>query len=112
MPELASCARAGGGGGGAPAVAAALPPAPDGCAGWFAMSRSVFLMTSHGHGQGKLESVDWIGELRTAESKRDGEISMRGSASTTVLLLCLTLVGRSVSQESYSGETCSAEQDG
>ena len=38
--------------------------------------------------------------------------SMRGSASTTVLLLCLTLVGRSVSQESYSGETCSAEQDG
>jgi hypothetical protein len=38
---------------------------------------------------------------------------MRGAAaSTTVLLLCLALVGRSVSQESYSGETCSAEQDG
>ena len=34
--------------------------------------------------------------------------SMRGSASTSVLLLCLTLFGRGVPQESYSGETGSA----
>jgi hypothetical protein len=32
---------------------------------------------------------------------------MRGSASTSVLLLCLTLFGRGVPQE--CGETCSAE---
>jgi hypothetical protein len=37
---------------------------------------------------------------------------MRGSASTSVLLLCLTIFGRGVPQESYSCETCSAERDG
>jgi len=37
---------------------------------------------------------------------------MRGSASTSVLLLCLAIFGRGAPQESYSGETCSAEQDG
>ena len=36
-----SWARAVGGGGGAPALAAALPPAPDGCAGWSATGCSV-----------------------------------------------------------------------
>jgi hypothetical protein len=33
---------------------------------------------------------------------------MRGPASTSVLLLCLTLFGRGVPQE--CGETCSAER--
>jgi hypothetical protein len=33
---------------------------------------------------------------------------MRGSTATSVLLLCLTLFGRGVPQESYSGETDSA----
>ena len=38
--------------------------------------------------------------------------SMRGSACTSVLLLCLTIFGRGAPQESYSGETCIAEQYG
>ena len=38
--------------------------------------------------------------------------SMRGSACTSVLLMCLTIFGRGAPQESYSGETCIAEQYG